>query len=150
MARQKQRKYIIGSKRSPIRDSIVACLKENGPMTVVELMDAMDDLSQRQIYDAITGARQQWPGKIFRVVRWADPKTLDSKSKGLLSVFFASPGPDVDPPSMATLEHRRHTQKVYRDARRALINVRKRKNYQASKGVLPKTDYNPWQGLGAR
>lgn len=148
MTKPKRRQYVIGSKPSPIRDVVMACLKENGPMTVPELMDALE-MPRRQIYDAITGARQQWPGKMIRILRWVDPKSVGSSSKRYLAVFSASPGPDADPIDLATKEHRQSKQNEYRAKRRALILAQQRRNYWARKGVAAPA-INPWQGLGQR
>lgn len=139
-----------GSTPSPVRDAIIKVLKDHGPMTAREVANFLPEFSEEKIVRNIHITRAAYPGAFFRVTRYIDPIKIGSKCKHFLSVYAAIPGPDAPKPDLDRKARRKETIARYNERHAAQVKVSKAKWNAKRPGTRKKTDYNPWQGLGAR
>ncbi|MCT6719477.1 hypothetical protein [Acidovorax sp. K2F] len=117
------------------RDAITAALKECGPMTVPELVEHLD-WPRNRVDACITTARENHPGKFFRIVRYRKQVGVQGREA---AVYAAGPGPDAPRPTFDDA-HKREIKHRYYQGNRALWAA-KRKS-RTGRGAV-----NPWAGL---
>jgi len=117
------------------RDAITAALKECGPMTVSELVEHLG-WSRNRVDGCITTARENHPGKFFRIVRYRNQTGIQGREA---AVYSASQGPDAPRPAFDA-EHQRERKHRYYLSNRA-IWAAKRKT-RTGQGTS-----SPWSGL---
>jgi len=106
----------------PVRNAVIAVLKEHGPMTIPEIADHLAwDLPRTR--SVIANGRRLHPGKLFRIIAYR--RATESKGKDT-GVFAAQAGPDK-PRNPDKIARRKKTQASYRRRHQALINARHRK-----------------------
>lgn len=117
------------------RDAITAALKECGPMTVPELVENLG-WSRNRVNTAMTTARNNHPGKFFRIVRY---QTRHGSKGRETPVYIAGPGPDAPRPEFGA-QHKRERDRSYYQSNRALWAARR-------KARTGQTTASPWAGL---
>ena len=127
----------------PIRNAVIATLKEHGPMTCEDTAGLMGWTVER-VHGVISSARRLRPGQIFRVVRY---QRAEGRGKDH-SVYAASPGQDAPRPKVDKKVRRLRTQEDYRNRHRAIVNARNRMARAAKKGYTASA--NPWAQLAPR
>lgn len=139
-----------GSTPAPVRDAIIKVLKDHGPMTAREIADHLPQFLEENVARNIHITRAAYPGAFFRVTRYKDPLEIGFKCKHFLPVYAAIPGPDAPKPEIDRKARRKATIARYKERHAARVKVSKAKWNAKRPGTRKKTDYNPWQGLGAR
>lgn len=128
------------------RCQIIATLREHGPMTGDALAEHLD-LTTRTVGTAISSARLQKPGEIFRVVRY---QPVTGRRQADACVFAAEAGEDVPrTPYNKAKQRRRQAQAKarYRDKNRPAINAKSQIHKAARTGRA--VAVNPWLQLAA-
>lgn len=117
------------------RDAITAALKECGPMTVPELVEYLG-WSRNRVDACITTARENHPGKFFRIVRYRNQAGIQGREA---AVYAAGPGPDAKRPEFDA-EHQRERKHRYYLSNRAIWAARRKT--RTGQGAA-----SPWSGL---
>ena len=118
-----------------IRDAITAALKDCGPMGVVEIAKYLG-LSRSKVDHSITRARENHPGKFFRIASYQ----LQSGTQGREArIYAAGPGKDVMRPAFDSshITARKH---AYYLRNRAMWAVKRK----SRNGAVASS---PWTGL---
>ena len=105
----------------PIRNAVIAVLKEYGPMTRNDIAGILG-WEPGRVHNTITNARRLHPEKMFRVVRY---QRVEGKSKDQ-SVYAYAKGPDMPRPKVDKATRGRETRARYRRRHNATINARMR------------------------
>jgi hypothetical protein len=112
--------------KTPRRDPIVHLLKEAGPMTTIEIAEALD-WERLHVTLAIQKARRSYPGEFFRIVRWQQQTGRWSMDH---PVYAAQRGADAIKPKLDRKARNARNQKRYREkygeAYRAAARIRER------------------------
>ena len=118
----------------PIRNAVIAILKEYGPMTRNDIAGILGWPPER-VHSTIANARRLRPGEIFRVVRY---QRVEGKSKDQ-SVYAYAKGPDAPRPNVNKAARRKETEARYRRRHSATINARLRlyRAKQAGRAIVP-------------
>ena len=114
----------------PVRNAVIATIKEHGPMTCADTAGLMGWTVER-VHGAIASARRRCPGQIFRVVGYQ--RAADGKGKDA-SIYAAQPGDDVPRPAVNKKARRNATQANYRKRHKAIVNARLRMSRAKNKG----------------
>ena len=121
------------SSRPIIRDAITQALDSCGPMTTLEIAQLLG-LSRYKVHASITRARENYPGKFFRVTGYQRQDAIQGREA---RIFATGPGPDASRPSFADQSERKSHYYLRNRARYAI--ERKRRAGAATT--------NPWAGL---
>lgn len=127
----------------PVRNAVLACLREHGPMTMLDIAEALQWPLAR-VHSAICGARKRYPGQLLHVSGY---RKHPERGKDL-SVFTAGPGADKTRPALSQQQkqaRRRATQTRYNRKNRTLIDTKARIKRAKAKGV--EVVSNPWLNL---
>jgi hypothetical protein len=127
----------------PVRNAVLACLREHGPMTMMEVAETLQWPVER-VHSAISGARKRYPGQLVHIVAY---RKHPERGKDV-SVFKAGPGEDKPRPVLTKQQkaaRRRVTQTKYNRKNRTLIDTRARIKRAKAKGV--EVVSNPWLHL---
>ncbi|RQO83530.1 hypothetical protein [Acidovorax sp. FJL06] len=117
------------------RDAITAALKECGPMTVPELVEYLG-WPRTRVDSCITTARENHPGKLFRIVRYRKQVGIQGREA---AVYAAGPGPDAQRPAFDAEHHLEAKRRYYRGNRAIWAAKRKARTGQRAA--------SPWSGL---
>ena len=121
------------SRYPTVRDAITETLNSCGPMTTLEIAQLLG-WSRYKVHASITRARENHPGKFFRVTGYQRQDAIQGREA---RVFAAGPGPDASRPPFANAAERKNHYYLRNRARFALD--RKRRAGAAAT--------NPWAGL---
>ena len=121
------------SRYPTVRDAITETLNSCGPMTTLEIAQLLG-WSRYKVHASITRARENHPGKFFRVTGYQRQDAIQGREA---RVFAAGPGPDASRPPFANAAERKSRYYLRNRARFALD--RKRRAGAAAT--------NPWAGL---
>ncbi len=121
------------SRYPTVRDAITETLNSCGPMTTLEIAQLLG-WSRYKVHASITRARENHPGKFFRVTGYQRQDAIQGREA---RVFAVGPGPDASRPPFANAAERKNHYYLRNRARFALD--RKRRAGAAAT--------NPWAGL---
>ncbi len=122
--------------RSPtVRNAITETLNSCGPMTTLEIAQFLG-LSRSKVHTSITTARENHPGKFFRVTGYQRQDAIQGREA---RIFVAEPGPDARRPSF-TDQSELKSRYYFRHRARYAIDRKRRA------GVAT---VSPWAGLVA-
>lgn len=124
----------------PVRNAVIAAIKEHGPMTCNEVAEVLGWTIERT-HSVIANGRRLHPGKLFRVIRYQP-----SRGKGKdQAVYAVQAGKDKPRPTTDMKVRRHEALQRYRNKHRATINARHRQARAAKAGsTVPQ---NPWMQL---
>jgi|GEM_PF-1926201 len=117
------------------RDAITAALKECGPMSVMELVEYLG-WSRNRVDACITTARENHPGKFFRIVRYRKQVGIQGREA---AVYAAGPGADAKRPTFGA-EHQLERKRRYYLSNRAQWAARRKARTRQGPA-------SPWDGL---
>jgi hypothetical protein len=124
----------------PVRNAVLECLREHGPMTMVEIAEMLS-WSLVRVHGAIMGARSRHPGKLVRVVAYVRHAERGKD----IQVYAAGAGKDKPRPVL-TEEDRKARRKVvqnrYNHKNRQVIDAKARIKRAKSQGFEPVA--HPW------
>lgn len=127
----------------PVRGAVIAILLEHGPMTMLEITEAIGWKHSR-VHSAISNARILHPGQFFRISSY---RKHPERGKDI-AVFAAGPGKDKPRPVLSQDQkksRRRAVQNRYNRKNRTIIDTKARIKRAKSNGVAVST--NPWLRL---
>lgn len=127
----------------PIRNAVLACLREHGPMTMLDIAEALQWPLAR-VHSAICGARNRYPGQLVHISGY---RKHPERGKDV-SVFAAGPGEDKPRPVLTNQQkqaRRRVVQARYNRKNRTIIDTKARIKRAKAKGVTVVS--NPWLNL---
>lgn len=121
----------------PVRNAVIAALREHGPMTRHALAECLDWPLGR-VHSTVANARRLRPEQVFRVVGYQ--RVLEGKGKDA-SIYAAEPGPDMPRPKAGQYQRNRATRRRYRERHRAVINARHRARRAREKGRVVRSNF---------
>lgn len=124
------------------RSQVVAALKDNGPMTRLELAEFLG-WSADKVGTTIATSRHLLPEQVFKVV---GHMPVTGRRARDVAIYVAEAGPDVIKKRVNGAQRRKATEARYRKNHRAIINAR---NQAANAVKRGKTGLNPWAQLAA-
>ena len=137
-------------RESPVRDRIIAALKEYGPMPVHEIAEVLE-LPNNNVSRIIRMTRLRWPGCFFRIISWLTPKETGVPGmKNMCRVYAFTGGKDVPKPEVNREECLKQNQARFRERNRAKIRARKKAARIKKKESAKPAQASPWDGLGQR
>lgn len=128
---------------APRQEAIVALLREQGKMTLLDIADALE-MPLKLVKDSIVNARRHRPGQVFRVVGY---RPLIGRRGQDLQLYMAEAGPDKPRPKTDVVQRRRDAQRRYHERRAAELNAKTvaRRAELAGRPLA----VNMWNGLAA-
>ena len=109
------------SRYPTVRDAITETLNSCGPMTTLEIAQLLG-WSRYKVHASITRARENHPGKFFRVTGYQRQDAIQGREA---RIFASGPGPDASRPSFVNKSERKNHYYLRNRARFAIDRKRR-------------------------
>lgn len=108
----------MSTNRTTQRDTLLAALREYGPMTASEMAE-MTGLTRHQVHSYLCRTRNLYPRMYFVIKDWQ--RRIGATS--IAPIYKAGPGRDVPAPDLSTKEAARERQERYRGKHSAELRI---------------------------